>query len=207
MGFDDMQSLNEQSEEVADFQTVQSIIALSKSMSDFWSNAHGWAPDDAAKLLSKSRLDWQVSLSEALLIWVEKDTMSDGELILAWANLGALAEGALKLFLSVYYQDFQADVGALKKANAYDHKKQSHKAPDGLTLDVLRRYASEKDLFQESERSLIHLIQERRNAVHAFQNRELGTAAEFKKAVRGYLGFLKSVDSSIPYPHHNGYYL
>lgn len=202
-----MQSLNEQSEEVADFQTVQSIIALSKSMSDFWSNAHGWAPDDAAKLLSKSRLDWQVSLSEALLIWVEKDTMSDGELILAWANLGALAEGALKLFLSVYYQDFQADVGALKKANAYDHKKQSHKAPDGLTLDVLRRYASEKDLFQESERSLIHLIQERRNAVHAFQNRELGTAAEFKKAVRGYLGFLKSVDSSIPYPHHNGYYL
>lgn len=201
-----MQSLNEQSEEVADFQTVQSIIALSKSMSDFWSNAHGWAPDDAAKLLSKSRLDWQVSLSEALLIWVEKETMSDGELILAWANLGALAEGALKLFLSIYYQDFQADVGALKKANAYDHKKQSHKAPDGLTLDVLRRYASEKDLFQESERSLIHLIQERRNAVHAFQNRELGTSAEFKKAVRGYLGFLKSVDSSIPYPHHHGYY-
>lgn len=201
-----MQSLNEQSEEVADFQTVQSIIALSKSMSDFWSNAHGWAPDDAAKLLSKSRLDWQVSLSEALLIWVEKDTMSDGELILAWANLGALAEGALKLFLSIYYQDFQADVGALKKANAYDHKKQSHKAPDGLTLDVLRRYASEKDLFQESERSLIHLIQERRNAVHAFQNRELGTAAEFKKTVRGYLGFLQSVDSSIPYPHHHGYY-
>lgn len=201
-----MQSLNEQSEEVADFQIVQSIIALSKSMSDFWSNAHGWAPDDAAKLLSKSRLDWQVSLSEALFIWVEKDTMSDGELILAWANLGALAEGALKLFLSIYYQDFQADVGALKKANAYDYKKQSHKAPDGLTLDVLRRYATEKDLFQESERSLIHLIQERRNAVHAFQNRELGTAAEFKKTVRGYLGFLQSVDSSIPYPHHHGYY-
>lgn len=201
-----MQFLSEQSEDVSDFQVVQSIITLSKSMSEFWSNAHGWAPADAAKLLSKSRLDWQVSLSEALLIWVEKDTMSDGELILAWTNLGALAEGALKLFLSIYYTDFKADVEALKRANAYDHKKQSHKEPDGLTLDVLRRYASEKDLFQQSERSLIHLIQKRRNAVHAFQNRELGNADEFKQTVRGYLGFLQSVDSSIPYPHHHGYY-
>ncbi|WP_272480015.1 hypothetical protein [Aquibacillus koreensis] len=33
----------------------------------------------------------------------------DGDLILAWANLGTLVEGTIKLFLSVYLNDYLDD--------------------------------------------------------------------------------------------------
>ncbi|MDO6481995.1 hypothetical protein [Shimia thalassica] len=181
-------------------EVVEKIISLNNKLSAFWASAHGWAPEDAANLLSKSRLDWQVSLSETLHLWFDCDQMTDGELILAWANLGALLEGTLKLFFSIYYSDFQTDIEALKKANAYDHKKQTHKEPDGLTLEVLRRYVIEKDLFVEAHREMFQLVQSRRNAIHAYKDRELGTVNEFRDSVRGYMKFLTDVDLSVPYP-------
>ena len=183
-----------------DTDVVQNIISLNRKLSEFWVDAHGWAPEEAASLLSKSRLDWQVSLSETLYFWIKKDSMSDGELILAWANLGALLEGTLKLFFSVYYLDFQGDTEALKKANAYDHKKKTHKEPDRLTLEVFRSYSCHKNLFQKSHRELFQLIQSRRNAIHAFKDRELGNVDEFRKSVQWYMKFLEYVDQSVPYP-------
>ena len=179
---------------------VEKIVSLNTKLSAFWSSAHGWAPDDAANLLSKSRLDWQVSLSKTLHLWIDRDPMTDGELILAWANLGALLEGTLKLFFSIYYSDFQADTEALKKANAYDHKKKAHKEPDGLTLEVLRRYVVNKNLFEEALLEMFQLVQNRRNAIHAFKDRELGTVNEFRDSVRGYIKFLTDVDLRVPYP-------
>lgn len=125
--------------------------------------------------------------------------MTDGELILAWANLGALLEGTLKLFFSVYYSDFQSDIEALKKAKAYDHKKNTHKEPDGLTLEVLRRYAIQKNLFVEAQ-EMFQLVQSRRNAIHAYKDRQLGTVTEFRDAVRGYMKFLTDVDLCVPHP-------
>lgn len=89
---------------------TERIIAKNSDIAGFWSNASGWAPQDAAELLSRSRLDRQVSLSESLARWTTgPHPLSDGDLILAWANLGCLVEGTLKLFLAVYYQDYQAD--------------------------------------------------------------------------------------------------
>src|SRR3954452_19895414 len=88
------------------------IEFLNRKVAGFWKAAHGWAPIEAAGLLSKARLDWQVSLSSSLRLWLrdQPNALSDGDLILAWTNLGALIEGTLKLFLSVYYDDFRADV-------------------------------------------------------------------------------------------------
>jgi hypothetical protein len=191
----DAEALSENNAEV-----VETIISLNVKLSDFWASAHGWAPEDAANLLSKSRLDWQVSLSQTLHLWIDQDPMTDGELILAWANLGALLEGTLKLFFSIWYSDFQTDTEALKKANAYDHKKKTHKKPDGLTLEVLRRYVIQKNLFVEAHREMFQLVQSRRNAIHAYKDRELGTAIEFRDSVRGYMKFLTDVDLSVPYP-------
>lgn len=179
---------------------VEQIISLNAKLSAFWSSAHGWAPDDAANLLSKSRLDWQVSLSETLHWWIDRDPMTDGELILAWANLGAILEGTLKLFFSIYYSAFQADTEALKKANAYDHQKKAHKEPDRLTLEVLRQYVIHKELFEEAHLEMFQLVQSRRNAIHAYKDRELGTANEFRDSVRGYMKFLTEVDHRVPYP-------
>lgn len=97
-------------------EAIKRIIKLNEGLCKFWSNSSGWAPIEAAQLLSKSRLDWQVELSRTLLIWTvtADDAEKNGRLILGWANLGSLLEGTLKLFLSVYYKDYQADVDAIK---------------------------------------------------------------------------------------------
>lgn len=193
----DAEALSENNAEV-----VEKIMSLNAKLSAFWASAHGWAPDDAANLLSKSRLDWQVSLSKTLHLWIDRDPMTDGELILAWANLGALLEGTLKLFFSIFYLDFQTDIDALKKANAYDHKKKTHKEPDGLTLEVLRRYVIQKNLFEEAHQEMFQRVQSRRNAFHAYKDRELGTVIEFRDSVRGYMKFLTHVDLRVPYPNY-----
>lgn len=48
--------------------TINKIINIHNHINEFWSSAHGWAPDEAANLLSKSRLDIQLSLSKCLNI-------------------------------------------------------------------------------------------------------------------------------------------
>lgn len=179
---------------------VEEIISLNTKLSNFWTSAHGWAPEDAANLLSKSRLDRQVSLSETLQLWIDREPMSDGELILAWANLGALLEGTLKFFFSVYYSDYQSDIDARKKANACDRKKTAHKEPDGLTLEVLRQFVVQNDVFAEAHQQMFELVQSRRNAIHAYKDRELGTKTEFRESVRDYMKFLAEVDIRVPYP-------
>jgi hypothetical protein len=78
---------------------VQRITKLNSGIQKFWSKSHGWAPVEAAGLLAKSRLDWQVSLSKTLTLWLQKKPLTPGELILAWSNLGSLVEGTLKTFL------------------------------------------------------------------------------------------------------------
>ena len=81
-------------------EVLSRIAKLQQGLSSFWAKVDGWAPIEAAGLLSKSRLDWLASIAATLPTWVRAppENLSDGERILAWANLGAAAEGALKLF-------------------------------------------------------------------------------------------------------------
>jgi hypothetical protein len=181
---------------------VDDIETVNSRLAQFWKAAHGWAPLEAAGLLSKSRLDWQVSLSSSLRLWLREpaNSLSDGELILAWTNLGSLIEGTLKLFLSVYYNDFQADVENLKAAGAYDNTKHIPKSPDGLTLEPLKKYAQARDLIGTDGDALVQLVQDRRNAIHSFKDRPIGDGAEFQNALRGYLEVLHDVNGRLPYP-------
>ena len=68
------------------------ISVLTRSIMDFWAGG-GWSQGDAAVLLDKSMLHWQTSLASSLCRWA--DATSDGDLILAWTNLGTLVEGQL----------------------------------------------------------------------------------------------------------------
>lgn len=95
------------------------IATLTRNIMTFWSSANGWAPIDTANLLSRSMLEWQMSLAQSLTRWPSTD--STGDLILAWANLGALVEGQLKLFLCVFYDDYKRDVdGIVRKMERID---------------------------------------------------------------------------------------
>jgi hypothetical protein len=183
-------------------EAVDRIEARNRNLAKFWDTASGWAPIEAAGLLSKSRLDWQVSLSRSLRLWIPAppDRPEDGELILAWANLGSLTEGTMKLFLAVYYRDDQNDIDGLKAAKAYHHKKQAPLSPDGLSLDVMRAYFKNKELSGTEFDAYVELVQQRRNAIDAYKDRPIGDDQEFRSAVLSYLMMLRAVNSQLPYP-------
>jgi hypothetical protein len=181
---------------------VSRIIELNTDIYRFWSNAKGWAPLEAAELLSKSNLSWLISLSHCLRKWetATDEEMHDGELILAWSNLGSLVEGSLKLFLSVYYEDYCQDIENKRKED--DNFK--FRKPDVVPFKLLRSFFSEKiwdvNIDTADWDTWLEKIQERRNAIHAFRNREIGNFQEFHDETRTYLEFMTEIDSRLPYP-------
>jgi hypothetical protein len=176
---------------------VSRITTLNDGLRRFWTEAEGWAPIEAAQLLSKSRLDWQISLSKCLKIWIagSQSEEKDGRLILAWSNLGSLVEGTMKLFLSVWYTSYKNDVEAIKKKGDLID-------PDSLQLEQIRQFFRNRIWRKEDEDwdSWILKIQQRRNAIHAYKNRDIGTFNEFFIDVRRYLEFLRYINSRLPYP-------
>jgi hypothetical protein len=175
------------------YEVCDRIEKLTTSMMNFWKTAHGWAPVDAAGLLNQSMLEWQSSLAASLCKWLDSNT--DGDLILAWANLGALVEGQLKLFLSVYYNTYLIDAHAIKD------RKGKIKCPDESSLEYLRQFFKKRIWTIENNwNSYIEHIQERRNAIHAFKTRNIGTFCEWKEDVRTHLAFIRYMNSRLPYP-------
>jgi len=178
-------------------EVINRIVTLNEGLRQFWTKADGWAPIEAAQLLSKSRLDWQVSLSRSLKIWLAEtdQTNNDGHLILAWTNLGSLVEGSMKLFLSVYYMDYRKDIVAIKKDGDLIE-------PDTLKLEQMRIFFKKSVWVNGVEEwdDWILKIQQRRNAVHAYKNRDIGTFNEFYDDVRKYLEFLQNINDRLPYP-------
>jgi hypothetical protein len=183
-------------------EVVDRIETLNRNLAHFWRTANWWAPIEAAGLLSRSRLDWQVSLSRCLRLWIKTppDRLEDGELILAWANLGSLTEGTMKLFLSVYYHDYQKDIDGLKKVKAYDNENQEPFSPDGLSFEAMRVYFKNGELLGAKIDTYVELVQQRRNAIHAYKHRPIGDDQEFQAAVLSYLRMLREVNARLPYP-------
>ncbi len=175
---------------------VERIIKLNEGLYNFWISVQGWAPVEAADLLSRSRLDWQISLTYYLRKWIaHKYKANDyASLIFAWTNLGSLVEGTIKLALTVFYNDYIKDHN--KEANQRKIPK-----PGELTLDKLRTFCKGR-LWQETsdwDAWILH-IQQRRNAIHAYENRELGNFNEFRQDLRMYLKFLRYINGRLPYP-------
>lgn len=177
-------------------EVIDRITNLNSGLRDFWSSAHGWAPVAAAQLLSKSRLDWQVSLSQCLRIWIQESPGEDsqGRLILAWANLGSLVEGTMKLFLSVWYQDYKDD-GEHPKLTM---DKGKLRCPDSMSFENMRQYF-EQCIWDETWDKCVGHVQNRRNTIHAYRNRDIGDHADLLQAIRKYLEFLRYVNARLPY--------
>ena len=168
------------------------IAKLTRSVMDFWKHSKGWAPAEASGLLDKSMLEWQVSLASSLAQWIGAE--SPGDLILAWANLGALVEGQLKLFLCVYYRDYQSDIAAIRKKGKVSD-------PDECKLESLRDFFV-KRIWDTGPNwnSYVLLVQQRRKAIHAYQRRDIGTFFEWQDALRLHLSFVRDVSGRLPYP-------
>jgi len=177
---------------------VSELVQEATEIHQFWSSSHGWAPIAAADLLSKSRLDWQVSLTRCLAGWTTATPSeeSDGRLILAWANLGALVEGTLKWFLSIFYEDYSTDVKAIRNRGSLQD-------PDVLTLEALRNFFRLRVWIDEERTdwdNWIQHVQQRRNAIHSYASRPIGDWDEFQLNVRIYLLFVKELKWRAPSP-------
>lgn len=177
-------------------EVVDRIIEENERIQKFWSSARGWAPDAAAQLLSKSRLDWQVELSHCLRLWIKPFPAhkESGYLILGYANLGSLVEGSMMLFLSVHYEGYRSDDDAVKD----DEGELSN--PDGLTFDPLREFIKKKNILENSWDKWLRQVQQHRNAIHAFKSRDIGTHKELLTDMRTYLRFIERIDSHLLYP-------
>ncbi|WP_405279265.1 hypothetical protein [Cobetia sp. Ld8] len=175
---------------------VESVIEANEKLTNFWGDSAGWAPDSAFELLSKSRLDWQVELSATLRMWNFKHNV-DGQLILAWANLGALIEGTLKLFLSVYRNDYSKDEIRVKR-------NEKTIDPDTLSYESLKLFFKKKEILSDEWIEYLSGVQLKRNAIHAYKHRDIGSVEDFHKSVSMYLEFLFHINDSLPYPEGYG---
>ncbi len=174
---------------------ISDVIRMNDDIRAFWSNARGWAPTEAAELLARSRLDWQVFLSHCLKNWLERTTTEDhdGRLILAWVNLGCLVEGTLKFFLSVYEGDYS------KAPHTYGREKEARNIED-LRFEDLKQYFS-KRIWTDPQRrwtNWMGKIQRRRNAVHAYKDPDIGTFEDFFAETEAYLDFLIEIEKQVP---------
>ena len=176
-------------------ETAREIALLVRAMMDFWKSSNGWPPIEASSLLDRSMLEWQVSLSDCLEKWA--GDLTQGGRILAWANIGALVEGQLKLFLAVYYLDYIKDVDAI-----VDRKTGSIVDPDGLRFEKLRVFFKSR-IWVDSEPwdDWILMVQRKRNAIHAFKTRDIGTSQDLHEALKTLLMFVQRINSQLPYPY------
>lgn len=197
-------------------EVIERIIKLTEGLADLWSSSKGWAPIKSADLMSKARLDWQASLARILRIFNTNDIKKeDGGLILAWTTLGSLTEGVLKLFLSVWHSDYEAS--ALKSTlKGYTDKNGDLIDPDILMLEKLRVFFS-KEIYPKKIREIwkeqgrldiidwISKIQQRRNAIHAYKNREIGDFKEFFIELKNFLILMRRLTDTFPYPDEHMY--
>lgn len=191
-------------------ETVKRIIKLTDDLTNFWKSSSAWTSIEAAELLTKSRLDWQASLARQLKLFLDKTNTESGLLILAWTTLGSLTEGALKLFLSVYYKNYQIQNLANEFKSVKD-KKGNLISPDELMLEKLRLFFSERVFPKDAKEQWkkegeidwldwIQKIQRRRNAIHAFKDKDIGNMEEFHCELQNYLIFLRKINNGLPYP-------
>lgn len=174
---------------------IEKIKHKSHEVFDFWeTSSFGWAPNSVVNKLSAARLDWLKELTDCLDIWENKlPILTNGELLLACVNLGALVEGWLKLFYCVYYEDYSR--------NPMKQKGQQIE-PNDMSFERLKQF-SRGILWPQSSDwdKWIEKIQKKRNAIHAFNNRDIETSDEFIDDILKYDEFINIVDSRLPYPN------
>lgn len=137
-------------------------------------NSHGGILlDSVADKLDNAMLEWQSELTQTLKIWIDKGlAMTTGELILARANLGAVVESWLKFFYSVYYEDYcQSPI--TKRGKMVE--------PEKAQFEELKNFSTGKlwDDTSSPEYLWVNSVQYKRNAIHSFGYRDIGTPQDF----------------------------
>ena len=173
--------------------TYKTTKAKTNEFVRVWKNCKAIAPKSVTEKYAKAVLEWQVSLTDTLSIWINKGTdMTDGELILANANLGALVECWLKLFLCAYYEEYKPTPIIVKGKEI---------EPENASFESLKLFFHDK-VFTTEENvewfDWIEEIQHKRNAIHSFKYREIGTSIDFSTNLNKYFDFVEFICDRLP---------
>lgn len=193
---------------------IDDIISAHNQFRVDWLDSRGWAPDRAANLLARSRLDRLCSLAESLRLWFRSRIRAeeqDGNLILAWANLGALLEGSMKFFLSIWIVPYLERISSLDESDEArflrslrNHDDGSPREPDGLMLEKLRQFFNKevwKETVDRNWSDWVCSVAQCRNAIHAYQDRDIASLEQFEAYVRMYARFLTQfISARLPEP-------
>jgi hypothetical protein len=174
---------------------MRKIIATTEGMERFWRRAHGWAPTEAAELLAAARLDRQVSFAHTLSDYLKPFPSAEAQarLILGYVTLRSLCEGILKLFFAVWWKDYHKAADAVK-----DKKTGMVKKPGDVSFDrLISLYCAKADSKYEA---YLRRIQQRGNAIHHFNDKQIGSQEELVADIAHFLEFLLAVNGRLPYP-------
>ena len=169
----------------------------------------GWFPKELSQSLKDKHIDWMWSLTEWLDEWKRlavNDEMDDGGRILAYANLGALVESWLKLFLLCHIRSYDED--PCKRKNGTIIKPKDIKFENLIEFfykiwDIDEGLSDEYNEFAKKYPEWAKRVQHRRNILHIFTNSELGTNSEFLEDLEFYYILIDEIATRIPLPEYS----
>ncbi|MBP3854801.1 MAG: hypothetical protein IK990_04180 [Ruminiclostridium sp.] len=175
--------------------TNYDIIKIkTKNNEVLWNDIHGIAPAGTAIIMDKAMLNWLTKLTNTLEIWINKgENMTTGELLLARVNLGSIVEFWLRHFYTAYHEDYMK--------NPIRDKKQRIKAPEkDLSFEELKKLSTgilwddEKDNMYK----WVDSVQHKRNAVHSYLYKEIGTVSDFLNDINTLRSFIELIERRLP---------
>ena len=192
-------------EDLPETRIPQDLVILLRHIRNFWRDgAVGWSPPEAEDSLQRIDFDNLVDLAEEFPNWYAGENRSRGQFVLAWVALGAVAEGGLQWFFSVYKDDYLRD--PLFK----DRTKEKITPPEDIFFAKLIRYFKEHIWLggpdtpgpqrMQTYTSSLNLIRIRRNCIHSVKS-ELGSWDEWKMCLHCILILLCELEGRVPYPH------
>lgn len=158
-----------------------------------WKEVRGIVDSEVADKMDKAMLEWMVELTNCLSIWIDKgENMSDGEIILARVNLGALVESWIKFFYCVFYLDYLKNPKTTKKGTSIE--------PNEMSFEDLKQYSVGKLWKDKRDKEYIWVekIQNMRNAIHIFNYKDIGDSKEFMNDIKMYYDFVDNILSHFP---------
>ena len=172
----------------------EEIKIRTKNNEILWKNIHGIATEDTANIMDKAMLNWLTELTNTLEIWINKGlNLTTGELILARTNLGSIVEFWLRHFYTAYYEDYQNNPITNKNNVAKNAQKDA-------SFDELKKFST-GILWKDDTDPMykwVNSIQHKRNAIHSFLYKEIGTPTEFLNDVDFLLDFIKKIENQLP---------
>lgn len=206
---------------------VQSIKSMTRNELRHWTKTDKKVlPKNIQVILSDSRLDLIIEMTEALDIWFDKLIFSEADSILAYANLGALVESWLKFFYVIYiydaknsmsytffdspkhYRKFNKLVVQLENEKSLNNILElEHKIlnlisaytvnPDKLSFENLKVFNFK--MFEDKNLfDWISKIQQKRNNIHFFTADNISTYDEFINDLFVYSRFLGDLSEYLP---------